>query len=135
MKPILAAVVITAIALGLNAALLRHDPVRDLLTPAPAKVVQGFVGATAAARSGVARNQLASETRAQVSDEALAARAEAFRARHGHYRYEGGDVRRNGEVAEVQARLRTERDGTVARTFRLARDPRTHLWKITDPGL
>jgi hypothetical protein len=134
-RTIVALVAITVIALGLDAGLLRHHRLRDLLTPDPAKVVQGFVGAIAAARPDVARRQLADETRARLSAQELAARAAEFRARHGHYRFEDAGVRRRGDVAEVQARLRTERAGTVERRFRLVRESDTRLWKITEEDL
>ena len=135
MRAILAALAITAIALGANAVLLRHEGMRDLLVPGPAKVVQGFVGVMAARRPEVARNQLSREARTQLSAETLRTRAAEFRERHGDYRYEGADVQRTGDVASVRTRLRTTRDGTVVRTFRLVRDADTDLWKIAEFSL
>ena len=135
MRAILAALGITAIALVANAVLLRHEGVRDLLVPGPAKVVQGFVGVLAARRPEVARNQLSREARVLLSVEALRARAAEFRERHGDYRYDGGDVQRNGDMADVRTRLRTKRDGTIVRTFRLVRDSDTNLWKIAEFSL
>ena len=135
MRAIFAAIAVAAIALTMNAALLRHEGVRELLVPAPAKVVQGFVGAVAARRPEIARTQLSREPRAKLSAEALRARAAEFRDQHGDYRYESGDVHRSGDVADVQAHLRTKRDGTIIRTFRLVRDPETSLWKITEFSL
>lgn len=131
MIPIVAALFLTAAALGADAWLVRTDKALDLVTPEPSKVVQGFVGALAAGRPEIAEHQLASETRADDATERLRAWAEALRARHGDFRFEDGEPQQDGDLAEVLARLRTARDGTLERRFRLARDPESRLWKIT----
>jgi hypothetical protein len=130
MTAILAAVALTAAALGLNAWLVRTDTALDLITPEPVRVVQAFVAALAARRPESAATHLA-----HAEDNDLRDLASALRSRHGDYRFENGDARRQGEEANVRARLRTERDGTIERSFRLAREPRSRLWKITESDL
>ena len=111
---------------------MRTDTALDLVTPEPAKVVQGFVSMRAAGRPESAEHQFATEARDGGAVERLRAWAEALHERHGDFRFEDGEPQHDGDVAEVRARLRTARDGTVERRFRLVREADSRLWRIAD---
>jgi hypothetical protein len=129
MKAIVAVVLLTAAAFGVTAWLVHGDRALSVLTPSPGRVVQTFVGALAAHRSGPAEAQLAEPVR----EPALIQRLDReLRERHGDYRFAGAESTGDGERAEVRAELRTRRDGIIQRRFRLERDPRTRLWRVVD---
>jgi hypothetical protein len=131
MTAILAALLLAAGALGLDAWLLRGDGAADVLTPTPEKVVQGFVGHLAARRPESAETLLAEPARDARAVERMRAWAATLHARHGDFRFAEAETTRAGDAADVRASLRTARDGAVERHFQLRRDPRTRLWKIT----
>jgi hypothetical protein len=54
-----------------------------------------------------------------------------MRTRHQSVRFENADSERDGDTAEVRARLATSRDGILQRRFRLVRAPGSRSWKIT----
>ena len=133
MTAIVAAIVLTAAALSLNAWLLRFEPAAGVLTPEPERVVQSFVGTVIARRPGAAEAYLAEDLReSSASADRLRSIGTELRARHGAVRFEDADTRRDGETAEVRVRLATTRDGVIERPFRLTRDPHSRLWKIAD---
>ena len=128
MTAIVAAFLVTATALGFNAWLLRNDAAADVLTPKPERVVQNFIGMLTARREQPAAQYV--EGNGTHVAETLKPVATTFRARHGFARVMSAETRREGDRAEVRARIRTTRDGTIERRFWLARDSRTRLWKI-----
>jgi hypothetical protein len=129
MSAIVAVVLLTAAAVGLDAWLVWSGRALDILTPAPERVVQSFVGAIAAKRPNPAATHLARELRVDGAARVAALDAE-LRARHGGYRFEDADAEREGDGAVVRARLRTPRGESLEQVFALARDPETRVWKI-----
>ena len=130
MKAILAAVVLTMAAVGLDAWLLRSDGAADLLTPEPTRVVQAFIAALAANRPESARQYVVGGDQDAGATERLRRAADALRARVGRYRFDEAEARREGDTAEVAAHLRADRGAAMDRAFRLTRAPDTRLWKI-----
>jgi hypothetical protein len=130
MIAILAAIVLTAVAIGTNAWLLHADGAREMLTPDPPRVVQNFIGALSARRPAIAESHVALEVRAGLSEDRLRAFASGLRARYGAFRFADATEERDGNTARVRAKLKTDRAGEIEVPFRLTRDPSTHLWKI-----
>ena len=128
MIAILAAIVLTAVAIGTNACLLHANLAREILTPDPPRVVQNFIGALSARRSTIAEHQVAPE--AEMSEARLREFASELRTRHGEFRFADATEERDGDTARVRARLKTDKAGEITLPFRLTRDPSTHLWKI-----
>ena len=130
MIAIIGAVLLTAVALAVNAWLVTTDRALELLTPAPEQVVHNVVAAVSAHRPESAATHLAAPLRNDA--EGWLARLDAeLRRRHGDYRFEDADATRQGDSAEVRARLRSPDGDVASRRFMLARDPSTRLWKIT----
>ena len=130
MTAIVAALLLTAAAVGLDGWLLHSDRAADVLTPDPQRVVQNFVVTVAARRPEAATQYLAAEDAGTVRE--LRELGDALLAHHGDFRFADSEVERTGDTAEVRAHLRTARDKTLQRRFRLIRDPRTRLWKIAE---
>ena len=126
MNAIVAAVLLTAAAVGLTAWLLPADTVADLLTPEPTRVVQSFVSALGAGRADSAEQHLAASARDPETRARLRAAAAGDRIR-----IEDADALRHGDAADVRAQISIGREPAVERRFRLVRDAGSRLWKIT----
>jgi hypothetical protein len=130
MTAIVGALLLTVVALGVNAWLVSNDRALEILTPAPEQVVRGLVGALSAHRHASAATHLSDELRADA-EAPLAALDEELRSRSGDYQLHDAIASGDGDTAEVRAELRTSRGETFSHSFRLARDPDTRLWKVT----
>lgn len=130
MKAIVATVGVTLAALALIAWLVTTEPGVELLTPDVHSVVQAFVMQLAINRPQQAHERLTEDTRAHVTPERLATLGRAWRVDHGRFRLEDGKLERERDRATYRARIDTEKNGIVERTFELRRDTRTRLWQI-----
>ena len=130
MIPIVAALLLTAGAIALDGWLLRFDPVADVLTPSPARVVQSFVGAINARRPASAVRQLTEVARGSATTDRLAADVAEAHARHGTLRWEDATAAVDGAHAEVVARLASPTSGFTQARFTMRRDLRSRLWGI-----